>query len=127
MDVGRDDGVVGGAFQYRLEPRGIRVPNFQGAAQLQQRHDLPGQALHRLDLLRRELPRSGIEHAEGPDRYSLLALENRPGIEAQLPLAGDQRVAAEARICGRIRDQQEIVFLNGDPAEGDVQLRLVHP
>src|SRR3712207_7054009 len=53
------------------------------------------------------LPISRVEDAERPDPEPVGGGQRRAGVEADLRRAGDQRIAGEAAVAGRVRHRQD--------------------
>jgi hypothetical protein len=125
IEIGRDDREIGGTVDDRALPRLGRRRGMQGAALLELRHDLPREHPDCAFLHRGQRARLVIEHAERAERQAIVGLEQRAGVEADVRIARDERVAIEARILGGIGHHQEIVFQQRVGAERRRQRRAV--
>src|SRR5262245_29484864 len=63
-----------------------------------------GRELLRLrQLFPRELARLGVDQGQSADPLALRAVERHAGVEAQMKLAGDERIVGESGILGGVR------------------------
>ena len=76
------------------------------APQVQLQHGLLRQLAERPELPRGEPAARIVHHGEDADREALLRGDPHAGVEADVQLGEDERVAREARIFGRIRDDE---------------------
>jgi hypothetical protein len=90
------------------------------AAQLQPYHHLPAHHPQRLLLCRTQLARDPVEHTQRADRLSVRRHERRSRIEADVRVAGDERIVDEAFINVSVRHDEQTSLKNAVPAEGDV-------
>lgn len=117
---------VGGRGEHAAHERGLLTPLPEGAPQFELRHHLMREDAQGLLLDGGEIARLVVEHANGADGMALGGLQERPGVELQMGLAGDQRIAREARVAGGVRDEEELLFQDRAGAERAVERRLAH-
>lgn len=86
----------------------------QRPAQLELGHDLVRQRPQREALVRVEVARAPVEHAQGTDGVPVGGLQQAAGVEAQAVVGRHQGIAAQALVAQRVRDdgqagpQQEV-------------------
>lgn len=77
-----------------------------------------GKVLEDVDLGGVEGPRTAVQEAEGANGVGISGgEEGHAGIEAHSQVSGDHGVGGEARIAGRVRDDQGFSLQNGVAAE----------
>ena len=87
---------------------------------LEHADDMPPEDPHRVVLLARELAWLAIERAECADGQTVASDERRACVEANLRAVGHERAVGEACVRAGIRDDEELLLLDGPLAEGDV-------
>ena len=99
-----------------------RGPVAQGAAQFELRHDLAGQRLERGALRRGQAggTRRAVQHAHRAERHARLGEQDGAAIEAQVRIAGDQRIGGEPRIRCQVGHDEDVGLLDGVGADRDV-------
>ena len=102
----------------------LQLPQFQ--TQLQLILDLVSERVERAHLTGREAPRLDIDHAQGAQRVAVRRHERRARVEADMGLAGDEGIVAEALVFPRIRDLEDAGVRDGVGAERDGSLGLPH-
>ena len=86
-------------------------------AQLELRLDLAPQRVERLDLVRRQRAGDAIDHTQRAERVAIGRDQRRAGVEADVRIAGDERIVAQPRIGAGVRDDEEVVLLDRMGAE----------
>src|SRR5271166_3224886 len=75
-----------------------------------------------------EVERAGltIHHAKRPQRVSIFVDQRRSRVKANVRLAQDQGILAKARILQRVRNDEQILLLDGMRTDGQLQWRFTN-
>ena len=98
-----------------------------GATQFDHLHDLIGHQFQERPLLLVQLARLVVEHADRPQRKALGRRQQGARIEAQMRIAENEWIVAEAIVERGVRDLEQAGLQNGVRADRTVQRRLADP
>ena len=120
---------IAGVASYRRRTRSSLsasrlVAVEQLAALRQHRADDRGQVREHGALVLVELARRAVDHAHGADALAAGHHDGRAGIEADVGIAGDQRVVGKARVARGVGHLEQRVVADRVVAERDVARRL---
>ena len=111
LGIDGEDCVVPRAIEHEAQPR-LAIPRAitllrrppGSEFEIQLDHHLPRQQLERALLQLAQGTGLVVEDAQRTDRMALVGFQESAGIEAQVRIAGNQRIAAETRVLRRVRN-----------------------